>query len=114
MLHGVPQGSILGPLFFVIYINDIAHSSKLLSFFLFADDTTILFSHKNINIVEQTINQELIHVSNWLIANKLSLNVKKSNVLVFRTKDSTVNRHINITINGAQAEEKSHAKYLGF
>ena len=113
VLHGVPQGSILGPLFFIIYINDIALSSNLLSFFLFADDTTILFSHKNIDILEQTINQELIHVSNWLIANKLSLNVKKSNVLVFRTKDSTVKRQINIIINGTQAEEKLHAKYLG-
>ena len=112
VLHGVPQGSILGPLFFIIYINDIAISSKILTFYLFADDTTILYSHKNIDTVEETINRELIHVSDWLVANKLSLNVKKSNVLLFRSKN-VVTRNINIEINGVQAEEKEHAKYLG-
>ena len=111
--HGVPQGSILGPLFFIIYINDIARSSDILSFYLFADDTTLLYSHKNIEILEQTMNKELVHVSNWLVANKLSLNVKKSNVLLFKSRNSPAIRKINIKINGIQAEEKDHAKYLG-
>ena len=78
---------------------------------MFADDTTILYSHKNIDTVEETINRELIHVSDWLVANKLSLNVKKPNVLLFRSKN-VVTRNINIEINGVQAEEKEHAKYL--
>ena len=55
----------------------------------------------------------VVHVSNWLVANKLSLNVKKSNVLLFKSRNSPTIRKINIEINGIQAEEKDHAKYLG-
>ena len=110
--HGVPQGSILGPLFFLLYINDIANCSSILKFYLFADDTTIFFSHKNPQKLEEIINQELIYVANWLVANKLSLNVGKSNVLLFRRKNEKI-PPINININGFPIEEKEYAKYLG-
>ena len=76
--HGVPQGSILGPLLFLIYINDICESSSKLSFFLFADDTTLFYSHKDTKVIKETFNRELITISDWLKANKLSLNVKKN------------------------------------
>ena len=67
--------------------NDIAESSDILKFYLFADDTAIFLSHKDPKTLETIMNQELIKVSSWLIANKLSLNVKKSNALLFRTKN---------------------------
>ena len=111
--HGVPQGSILGPLFFLLYINDIANSSALLTFYLFADDTTIFFPHKDLKVLEETINNELTHVSKWLTANKLSLNVGKSNVLLFCGKNKKSTTSINIKINGLAVEEKEYTKYLG-
>ena len=110
---GVPQGSVLGPLLFLVYINDIANSSDKIQFQLFADDTCIFYSHRDKTILENTLNNELNHVSNWLIANKLSLNVDKSNVLTFRNKNSNDDQILNLSINGEQLKEKIFAKYLG-
>ena len=73
---GVPQGSVLGPLLFLIYINDIHNSSAKLSFYLFADDTSLLYADTNLKSFEKTVNSELLKVSDWLNANKLTLNAK--------------------------------------
>ena len=70
---GVPQGSILGRLLFILYVNDITNMSDELDFIIFADDTTILYSHPNISQINP-INDELNEVSNWFKANKLSVN----------------------------------------
>ena len=110
---GVPQGSVLGPLLFLLYINDIAASSKILDFHLFADDTSIFYSHKDIKTLEMTLNNELKNVSDWLIANKLSLNVKKSNVILFKSQMHKQQDKINIYINHELLEGKKFTKYLG-
>ena len=67
---GVPQGSVLGPLLFLICVNDSHNSSAKLSFYLFADDTNLLYADSNLKSLEKTVNRELLNVSDWLNANK--------------------------------------------
>ena len=73
---GVPQGSILGPLFFILYINDLPACCNALEFILFADDTSIFFEHNDLDVLTSHLNVQLNNVSTWLKANKLSINVQ--------------------------------------
>ena len=87
---GVPQGSLLGPLLFILYINDFQNSSTVLSFLLFADDSNIFLSHKNPNMLLDTLNYELNFVFEWIQANKLSLNLNKTNFMLFSNTLNTL------------------------
>lgn len=108
---GVPQGSILGPLLFLLYINDLAHVSKKLFILLFADDTNAFLSDTDISSLESTINIELHKLSIWLNCNKLSLNIDKTHFMLFCTRKPT--REIHISLNNHCIAEARTTKFLG-
>ena len=110
---------VLGPLLFLLYVNDICSSSKTLKFYLFADDTDILLSNKNLKSLENTMNIELNKVYQWLISNKLTLNLKKSNFVFFRPYQKRLPFIPKICIKdpvrntSIYLECKEYVKYLG-
>ena len=103
---GVPQGSILGPLLFLLYINDLPLSSHSSHFIIFADDTNILFSHKDPIQLEKLINNELKKISNWFKENKLSFNIDKTNFMIFKNKhNNKADLHFRIEIDDKHIEK---------
>ena len=114
IICGVPQGSILGPLLFLLYINDLPLSSPSSHFIIFADDTNILFSHKDPIQLQDLINTELKNISNWFKLNKLSLNIGKTNYMIFKNKYNNKPSHdLSIQIDNKHIERVDTTKFLG-
>ena len=109
---GIPQGSIIGPLLFLMYINDLHSVSPILNFILFADDTNILYKHKDVECLTKNLNTELLKVSEWIKANKLQLNYEKNNVMLFNFP-KTCASEVKIYMNGNLIEHTSSTKFLG-
>jgi len=111
---GVPQGSILGPLLFLLYINDLPRCSNSSHFIIFADDTNIIFSHKDPNNLEILINNELHKISNWFKLNKLSLNIDKTNFMIFKNKHSNKpDLTFEVKIGNKDIHKVNTTKFLG-
>ena len=109
---GVPQHSILGPLLFLLYINDLGHICSNTTPILFADDTNLFKSGKDLNKMQDELNSELAKISLWLKVNKLSLNIGKTHFIVFTNKKKRLN-DLNILIDGTRIEEVKKTKFLG-
>ena len=110
---GVPQGSILGPTLFLIYINDIVNSTNFFNFRLFADDTSLFKSTTSQNINLNTINAKLNLVNDWCKANKLTINVEKTNYMIIKTPKRRVTIDGHLSIDNTQLNDVSCAGYLG-
>ena len=108
---GVPQGSLLGPLLFIIYINDFCKSSDVFSFILFADDSNLFYSHSNPYTLVNVVNSELAKVTQWIRANKLSLNLLKTKYMLFSNSIDTL--PMNIVFDDTPLEAVSFITFLG-
>ena len=112
--YGVPQGSVLGPLFFLLYINDIHSTIKQSYCHLYADDTIILQAHNDLSSLISNMELELSNVENWLNLNKLTPNIKKCETIFFANKhNQKFCRNGKVKFKGKELETKESVKYLG-
>ena len=111
--YGVPQGSVLGPLLFLLYINDLNKAITYSKIHHFADDTNILYPSHSLKDINKKVNFDLKNVVNWLRANRISLNVNKTEIIIFRSRTNKLSKNMNFRISGQKIEVTQQTKYLG-
>ena len=115
---GVPQGSCLGPLLFLIYINDLPQAVQNSAVSMYADDTSLCYQSSDINVLNEAINNDLKQLDTWLQGNKLSLNVAKTNSMLVSTKQKhnilkSRNEDLDLNIRNNELEIIQKTKYFG-
>ena len=113
VIHGVPQGSVLGPLLFLIYINDLPNSLCSGQPYIFADDTALLYIERNAKALQKRINIDMKLLLKWLKANKISLNVAKTETILFKHQLKSIKFQFKIKLDGQRLIFQNCAKYLG-
>jgi hypothetical protein len=111
--HGVPQGSILGPLLFSVMINDINLGLDSCNVLMYADDTTLYISGKNVEELKTKLQSDLNYINWWFGANKMKINMKKCKVMLFK-KPRQASHNINLVLDGENIEQTNNFKLLGF
>ena len=111
--YGVPQGSVLGPLLFLLFINDLPSVSRKLKFYLFADDTNIYYETDTPEKLIKKVNTELKYVKRWLDANKLSLNTSKTNYMIFHSPAASLSVNAAVKIGNKFISRVKYIKFLG-
>ena len=112
---GVPQGSVLGPLLFLLYINDLPMASQILKLVLFADDSNLLLQGKNPNDMSTVLSQELEIINDWFCANKLLLNANKTKLIIFKSRKCRMDVDPPpVYLNGVEIKRVPHENFLGF
>jgi hypothetical protein len=110
--YGIPQGSILGPLLFLIYINDLHNAVTDTEPILFADDNTLAYASNTLQSLFSTINRSLVELNSWLVANKLTINTSKTNYILFKNNLS-ITPHPILFINNIPIKQVTEAPILG-
>ena len=103
---GVSQGSVFGPLLFLIFINDLPKVSKFLNCHLFADDTNIYYESSDLLNIQKTVNRDLRKVRKWLEANRLALNIDKTNFVLFHSSQRNLTEHIVLKIGNKKTQAR--------
>ena len=111
--YGVPQGLVLGPLLFLLYINNLNKAVEHSKFHHFADDKNVLYASHSLKNLIKKVNFDLSNLVQWLRANKISLKVNKTEIAVFRPPTKEIYRNLDFRIRGQKIEPKSCTKYLG-
>ena len=113
VLYGVPQGSVLSLLLFLIYINDLNQAIKFCKAHPFADDTNLLHFNKSAAKLNKLVNQDMKKLTVWLNANKISLNVEKTELVIFKHQRRKLDAEIKIKLNRKRLYPSQSVRYLG-